>query len=139
MTNSVLLHKTEDYQGSLSYDTTFFHGTSGSPVFEMNGYIIAMHTQAYTLERTHDDVANHQENVPNPEHENVPNSEHENVQNPEDDDVSNPEHANVPNPENDDVPNQYEDVPNPVQGDEVVRRIFPYYTLKPGEKSMDFT
>ena len=57
MTNSELLHKTEDYQGSLSYDTTFFHGTSGSPVFEMNGYIIAMHTQAYTLERTHDDVA----------------------------------------------------------------------------------
>ena len=209
MTNSELLHKTENYQGSLSYDTTFFHGSSGSPIFEMNGYIVAMHTQAYTLERTQDDVVNNQEHVPNPEHENVPNSEHENVQNPENDDVSNPRQANVLNPENDDVPNQYEDVPNPVQedvpnpvqedvpnqegapnqeqesylneerdnvpneeqenipgqsntrkyslmefgvqftlicrdvrhwhGDEVVRRIFPYYTLKPGEKSMDFT
>ena len=51
MTNAQLLHKTEDYQGCLSYDTTFFSGASGSPVFEMNGNVVAMHTQGYTLER----------------------------------------------------------------------------------------
>ena len=114
MTNSELLHNTEDYQGSLSYDTTFFGGSSGSPVFEMNGYIVAMHTQGYTLERTQDDVPNQQENVPNPEHENVPNPEHENVPNPEHENVPNPEHENVPNPEHENVPNpEHENVPNP--------------------------
>ena len=97
MTNSELLDKTEDYQGSLSYDTTFFRGSSGSPIFEMDGYIVAMHTQAYTLERTQDNVANQaQENVPNPEQGNVSNPGNEEVE---------------------DVPNQYEDVPNPVQED----------------------
>ena len=102
MTNSKLLHKTEDCQGTLSYDTTFFGGSSGSPVFEMNGYIVAMHTQAYTLERTQDNVANQaQENVANQAQENVPN----------------PEQGNVPNPGNEDVPNQYEYVPNPAQED----------------------
>ena len=208
MTNSELLHNTEDYQGSLSYDTTFFGGSSGSPVFEMNGYIVAMHTQGYTLERTQDDVPNQQENVPNPEHENVPNPEHENVPNPEHENGPNPEHDDVPNPENENVLNQYENVPNPVQedvlnqeavpnqeqenasnqeqenylneeqdipneeqenisgqsntrryslmefgvqftlicrdvrhwhGDDVVRKIFPYYKLKPGKKPMDLT
>ena len=166
MTNSELLHKTEDYQGSLSYDTTFFAGASGSPIFDINGYIVAMHAQGYTLKRTQVDVPN-QQNVPNPEHENVQNSE--------EDDVPNPEHANVPNPENEDVPNQYEDiqdnVPNEEQenipeqpntgkyslmefgvqfiticenvrelyGDHVVKKIFPYYKLKPGEEPMDLT
>ena len=166
MTNSELLHKTEDYQGSLSYDTTFFAGASGSPIFDINGYIVAMHAQGYTLERTQDNDPN-QQNVPNPEHENVQNSE--------DDEVPTPEHANVPNPENEDVPNQYEDVqdnvPNEEQenipgqsntrtyslmefgiqfikicedvrhwhGNDVVRSIFPYYKLKPGEEPMDLT
>ena len=193
MTNSELLHNTEDYQGSLSYDTTFFGGSSGSPVFEMNGYIVAMHTQGYTLERTQDDVPNQQENVPNPEHENVPNPEHENVPNPEHDDVPNPENENVPNPVQEDVLNQEavpnqeqenasnqeqenylneeQDIPNEEQenipgqsntrryslmefgvqftlicrdvrhwhGDDVVRRIFPYYKLKPEEKPIDLT
>jgi hypothetical protein len=36
-------------QGCLPYDTTLFSGASGSPVFDMNGNIVAMHTQGYTL------------------------------------------------------------------------------------------
>ena len=110
MTNSELLDKTENYQGSLSYDTTFFAGASGSPIFDINGYIVAMHAQGYTLERTQDDVSNQPENVPNPEHEDVANQY---------EDVPNLEHENVPNqyegvsyPGQGSVPNQYGDVPN---------------------------
>ncbi len=36
-------------QGCLPYDTTLFSGASGSPVFDVNGNIVAMHTQGYTL------------------------------------------------------------------------------------------
>ena len=120
MTNSELLDKTENYQGSLSYDTTFFAGASGSPIFDINGYIVAMHAQGYTLERTQDDVPNQHENVPNPEledvpnqYEDVPNLEHENVPN-QYEGVSDPGQGSVPN-QYEDVPNQFEDVPNPVQ------------------------
>ena len=60
MTNAQLLHKTEDYQGCLSYDTTLFSGASGSPVFEMNENIVAMHTQGYILEN----AVNEHENDP---------------------------------------------------------------------------
>ena len=35
-------------QGCLPYDTTLFSGSSGSPVFYLNGKIVAMHTQGYT-------------------------------------------------------------------------------------------
>jgi hypothetical protein len=49
MTNAQLLDKTEDQQGCLSYDSTF-SSASGSPVFQMNGNIVAMHAQGYTLE-----------------------------------------------------------------------------------------
>ena len=34
----------------LPYDTSLFSGTSGSPVFDLNGEIVAMHTQRYALE-----------------------------------------------------------------------------------------
>ena len=164
MTNSELLHNTEDYQGSLSYDTTFFGGSSGSPVFEMNGYIVAMHTQGYTLERTQDDVPNQQENVPNPEHENVPNPEHDDVLNQEQENAPNQEQQNYVNEEQDNFPNQeqenisgqsntrkYSLMEFGVQftvicrdvrrscGDDVVRNIFPYYKLKPDAKSKDST
>ena len=53
------LHMTNDYllqanqyqeQGCLPYDTTLFSGSSGSPVFDLNGNIVAMHTQGYTLD-----------------------------------------------------------------------------------------
>ena len=173
MTNSELLHKTENFQSSLSYDTTFFRGSGGSPVFEMNGYIVAMHTQGYMLERTHD-VANQQKNVSNLEHANVPNPENEDVPN-QCEDVLNPvqnvpnqegapnqeqenylneEQNNVPNQEQENIPGQsntrtYSLMEFGVQfnlicrdvrhwhGDEVVRRIFPYYKLKPGEEPMD--
>ena len=33
--------------GQLSYDSSFFHGSSGSPVFNADGHIIAMHTMGY--------------------------------------------------------------------------------------------
>ena len=36
-------------QGCLPYDTTLFRGASGSPVFDLNGNIVAMHTQGYCL------------------------------------------------------------------------------------------
>ena len=36
-------------QGFLPYDTTLFHGASGSPVFDLNGNIVALHTQGYRL------------------------------------------------------------------------------------------
>ena len=149
MTNSELLHKTENYQGRLSYDTTFFHGSSGSPVFEMNGYIVAMHTQAYTLERTQDDVVNQHENVSNLEHEDVPNQY---------EDVPNPEQENIPNPQQEYAANQEQEnmevETTPIRrkyslmefgvqfisicrdmkqwhGENVVRQIFPNYTLNP--------
>ena len=48
MTNENLLGA-DTYQGRLRYDTTLFHGASGSPVFDLNGNIIAMHTQGYIL------------------------------------------------------------------------------------------
>jgi hypothetical protein len=34
----------------LPYDTSLFSGASGSPVFDLNGNIVAMHTQGYTLD-----------------------------------------------------------------------------------------
>ena len=52
------LHMTDEHlfradsyqeQGCLAYDTTLFSGASGSPIFDMNGNIVAMHTQGYTL------------------------------------------------------------------------------------------
>ena len=49
MTNAELLYSTERYKDCLPYDTSFFSGASGSPVFDVNGNIVAMHTQGYTL------------------------------------------------------------------------------------------
>ena len=40
----------EEYQERVPYDTTLFRGSSGSPAFDMNGHIIALHTQGFTLE-----------------------------------------------------------------------------------------
>ena len=39
----------EKYKGCLPYDTSLFTGASGSPVFDLNGNIVAIHTQGYTL------------------------------------------------------------------------------------------
>ena len=39
----------EKYENRLPYDTSLFQGSSGSPVFDMNGHIVAMHTQGYLL------------------------------------------------------------------------------------------
>jgi predicted metal-binding protein len=36
-----------DHLNQLPYDTSFFHGSSGSPVFNSDGHIIALHTQGY--------------------------------------------------------------------------------------------
>ena len=38
------------YNEKLPYDTSMFRGSSGSPVFDMNGHIIAMHAQGHPLE-----------------------------------------------------------------------------------------
>ena len=48
MTNGQLL-SCEKYKDCLPYDTSMFAGASGSPVFDLNGNIVAMHTQGYTL------------------------------------------------------------------------------------------
>ncbi|CAB4015268.1 Hypothetical predicted protein [Paramuricea clavata] len=49
MTNDQLLRSAEKYKDCLPYDTMLFTGASGSPVFNLNGDIVAMHTQGYTL------------------------------------------------------------------------------------------
>ena len=50
MTNERLLQVNRyEEQRCLAYDTTLFYGTSGSPVFDLNGNIVAMHTQGYPL------------------------------------------------------------------------------------------
>jgi V8-like Glu-specific endopeptidase len=49
MTNKEKL-ESEKYKDCVPYDTSLFHGASGSPVFDMNGHIVAMHTQGYTLD-----------------------------------------------------------------------------------------
>ena len=40
----------ERYQFCLAYDTSLFRGTSGSPVFDMNGNIVALHTKGYVID-----------------------------------------------------------------------------------------
>ena len=116
MTNAELLHKTRKYQrqGCLSYDTTCFRGSSGSPVFEMNGYIVAMHTQGYYLKQNVENTPNQeQQNVPNHEQEIIPNLEQENVPNHEQEIIPNHEQETIPNHEQENVPNhEQEIIPN---------------------------
>ncbi len=50
MTSAETQEVNERYQERLPYDTTLFSGASGSPVFDLNGNIVAMHTQGYTLD-----------------------------------------------------------------------------------------
>ena len=52
MTNDDLLRdlSSEEYQDRVPYDTTLFSGASGSPVFDVNGNIVAMHAQGYKLD-----------------------------------------------------------------------------------------
>ncbi|CAB3981326.1 Hypothetical predicted protein [Paramuricea clavata] len=49
MTNDRLLRSGEKYKDCVPYETSLFTGASGSPVFDLNGNIVAMHTQGYTL------------------------------------------------------------------------------------------
>ena len=119
MTNAQLLHKTEDYQGCLSYDSTFFSGASGSPVFEMNGNIVAIHTQGYTLEK---DVCNQLGNVANQEYENIPTQKRK---------YSLMEFGV-----------QFFSICRDIKrrhGETIVNQIFPNYKLRQGEESMNTT
>ena len=50
MTTAEILESNERFRECLPYDTSLFSGASGSPVFDLNGNIVAMHTQGYTLE-----------------------------------------------------------------------------------------
>ena len=49
MANEDLLRSAERNE-RLPYDTSLFSGASGSPVFDLNGNIVAMHTQGYILD-----------------------------------------------------------------------------------------
>ncbi len=49
MTSAETQEVNDSYQERLPYDTTLFSGASGSPVFDLKGNIVAMHTQGYTL------------------------------------------------------------------------------------------
>ena len=49
MANEDLLRSAERNE-CLPYDTSLFSGASGSPVFDLSGDIVAMHTQGYTLD-----------------------------------------------------------------------------------------
>ena len=49
MTKHDSLGCAEKYKDCLPYDTSLFTGASGSPVFDLNGSIVAIHTQGYTL------------------------------------------------------------------------------------------
>ena len=49
MASEEFLQSRERDESFLPYDTSLFSGTSGSPVFDLNGEIVAMHTQRYTL------------------------------------------------------------------------------------------
>ena len=71
MTNSQLLLNDTKYPDHLKYDTTFFSGSSGSPVIEMNGNIVAMHTQGYVLDRPQVNIPNQQENFPHQENQDI--------------------------------------------------------------------
>ncbi len=71
MTNAQLLHGTKKHQGYLPYDSSLFSGASGSPVFEMNGNIVAMHTQGYHLDRNEENVPNQPVNFPSEQQENI--------------------------------------------------------------------
>ena len=106
MTNAQLLHETEDYQGCLSYDSTFFSGASGSPVIQMNGNIVAMHTQGYTLEVKEDNTPNQEENVANQEQENAANQEQENAANQEQENAADQEQENTANQEQENAANE---------------------------------
>ncbi len=117
MTNAQLLDRTERYQGGLSYDTTLFSGSSGSPIFEMNGNIVAMHTQGYLLERTEANVSNGQRNVRNLEPQR--NSRKYSLM---------------------EFGVQFISICRDMKqwhGENVVKQIFPNYKLKPGEETME--
>ena len=50
MTKHDSLGCAQKYKDCLPYDTSLFTGASGSPVFDLNGNIVAIHTQGYTLD-----------------------------------------------------------------------------------------
>jgi V8-like Glu-specific endopeptidase len=123
MTNAAhLLHGTGVNQSLLPYDTSLFSGASGSPVFEMNGNIVAMHTQGYLLTRNEGNIPNQQENVENQEQDNVPTQ------------------GNTRTYSLMEFGIQFiwicEDMRR-LHGENVVKDIFPNYKLNPGEESMD--
>ncbi|CAB4020574.1 tetratricopeptide repeat 28-like [Paramuricea clavata] len=146
MTNLQLMCNDIIYQDFLPYDTSFFSGASGSPVFEMNGNIVAMHTQGYHVEKNGRNTPDQQENNQNEEQENIPNQEQEYVLDQEQENISNQEQENICRRGN---LQQYALMEFGVQfisicrdlrryhGENVVKQIFPNYELKPGEEPMD--
>ena len=57
----VHIHKRRYLQGhhpdQIPYDTSFFEGSSGSPVFNLNGHIVALHTQGYPFYKSGKEVS----------------------------------------------------------------------------------
>ena len=57
----VHIHKHRYLQGhhpdQIPYDTSFFEGSSGSPVFNLDGHIVALHTQGYPFYQSGKEVS----------------------------------------------------------------------------------
>jgi hypothetical protein len=122
MTNLQLVRNDIVYDDNLlPYDSSFFHGASGSPVFEMNGNIVAMHTQGDLVQKNGGNIRDQQENNQNEEQENIPNQEQE-------------KYSLM------DFGVQFTSICRDLRdwhGENVVEQLFPNYKLKPGEEPMD--
>ena len=134
MAKAELLGKTREYKNCLSYDTTFFFGSSGSPVIEMNENIVAMHAQGYTLSREEDGQQedDHHENVSNLEDENNPNQGQENDH----------RQRNTRKYSLMEFGVEFRAICRDIRqwhGEDVVRQIFPNYKLNPGEQPTETT
>lgn len=56
MTQQSLAEKWENHDNQIHYDSCFFHGSSGSPVFDEHCYLIGVHTGGYAYKGAKDQI-----------------------------------------------------------------------------------